>query len=78
MTTASCLMLSGCFGSTVPALDPPPPSMVVSCPPLSDPQGDLTAADVWRYWNHDRWAASVCASRHAALAAYVDERSILD
>lgn len=63
-------MLAGCAGSSPPVAERAiPPSLTLPCPGLSRPAGDLTAEQIWTHWNRDRWAAEVCRSRHAALAA---------
>lgn len=65
-------MLAGCAGSSpAPIEQAIPPSLTDPCPALTRPAGDLTAEQIWKDWNRDRWAAEVCRSRHAALAAAV-------
>lgn len=70
MRCAWCLTLAGCAASSPPGIEIPP-SLTAPCPGLTRPQGDLTADQIWTAWNRDRWAAEVCRSRHAALAAAV-------
>lgn len=61
---------AGCAGSFPPGIERAiPPSLTAPCPGLTRPEGDLTAEQIWKDWNRDRWSAEVCRSRHAALAA---------
>lgn len=66
-----CSLLSGCGGFSPPAEIRPevPVSLLAPCPDVTEPAGDMTAADIWRAWNSDRWAAAVCRSRHAGLVS---------
>lgn len=66
------LVLSGCFGVDVPLSDPPPASLLVTCPaPVAIPRRDLTASEVEVFWGRDRTALRACADMHNALVKVV-------
>lgn len=72
--------LAGCGGTTFynsnhPRLDPPDQAALRACDlPTNLPKGEMTQAQIEKYWGLDRKHQIECAKRHGILSDYIIER----
>lgn len=73
--SGALLVLTACAGSTPSGarLDPPPPSLSEPCQwAVALPAGDMSQAQVERFWRTDRARLASCRDKHDGLVRWAE------